>query len=275
MDSKGIKHQIDDLLTHLPGGNKRAKTVAIEGNCGRSAKCAAIDKLPNTFENKGYVHGPIDSVFGQRRAFPVSIDTANVDMDKIPESAEEYLSQVRREASEGVHQDEDEEEDFVYIKRGESPAQEQQGTGDDDYKTMERYLQDYIESRRIYDSYRQQLHEIDGIELPQTAREWKKFIWEVSCQREYIAQIVEEGLHMKLLVYFTKWMWLKMDSNFTEWLLGILSAVDNPLSSSDLSVVRQLGKKAARQLAHGSEEAIHLRVVAIVSLFFKQKDITL
>lgn len=275
MDSKGIKHQIDDLLTHLPGGNKRAKTGAIEGNCGRSAKCAAIDKLPNTFENKGYVHGPIDSVFGQRRAFPVSIDTANVDMDKIPESAEEYLSQVRREASEGVHQDEDEEEDFVYIKRGESPAQEQQGTGDDDYKTMERYLQDYIESRRIYDSYRQQLHEIDGIELPQTAREWKKFIWEVSCQREYIAQIVEEGLHMKLLVYFTKWMWLKMDSNFTEWLLGILSAVDNPLSSSDLSVVRQLGKKAARQLAHGSEEAIHLRVVAIVSLFFKQKDITL
>lgn len=242
--------------------------------------------LNSKMKNKGYVQGPVDPFFGQRRAFPITIEASNVDLNKIPENVNEYLAQVRAEAGgfrdlKRIDDYEDSDLDaseYVFYKKPESTESKDTKDNDDEFiipmSDLEDFVYQYKAQREEYKDFRSSLHELDAIELPKTAKEWKKFIWEVSCEKEYIAQIIEEEEHIKLLVYLGKWLGIMIDENYEEWIFGVLSAIEEVLTSSEISVLRQLGKKARRQFEQtGDKAGVHSRILSIVGIFYKQRDL--
>jgi survival of motor neuron protein-interacting protein 1 len=282
------KRGIHNLLTSLPE-IKRSKINENTKECVSSETRLNDDDdyqedKPHhtlTSTNQGYVQGPIDPVFGQRKAFPIVIDIKNIDLNKIPENVNEYLAQVRAEASgsqdmnNNIGSDFEDLECIYYNHPRIEPINKETN---DQYiiplSVLERYLDEYKNKREEYEEFRSNLHELDAIELPKTAKEWKKFIWEVSCEKEYIAQIIEEAEQVKLLVYLGKWLGLKVDDNYELWMFNVLAAIEEVVSSSEISVLRQMGKKARRQLEQTDyEDGVHARVLAIIGLFFKQRDL--
>lgn len=279
--SSGGKHNLNNLLTTLPELKKRKVGESNDEE----------ERASNEFSNKGYNHGPIDRKFGQRRAFPINIEIKNIDMNKVPENVDEYLAQVRyeatgfkKESTDGNHHDESDDgssDDFVYFRKSESEHEKEKEEDDDradnsliiSQDKIEEYLNEYKKSRNEYSEYRMSITELDAIELPKTAKEWKKFIWEISCEREYVAQIIEEEEEIKLIVYFTKWMGTNLEENYIEWVMGILSAIEEFHDSKELSVIRQLGKRALRQLLANPDSVFFQKIVVIVGDFFKQRDL--
>lgn len=267
------KRGLGGLLTPLPG-SKRAKT-------GQQPD----EKNPYD-TSSGYVQGPLDPVFGQRSAFPVVIDVAGVELGKEPADVNEYLAQVRLEAcstpaadavARPVCSDSTDPDDRVFYRASEHPPTEQLVVPT---PLLHEYLADFNRRRHEYNAYRMRLHELDAIDLPQSAREWKRLVWDVRCERAHVAQLIEEDEHVKLLVYFAKWLSLNVNDNFRTWLFGVLDAIEDVLLPAELSVVRQLGKKALRQLHvartlpdHAADVDVFSRLLVIVGLFYKQRDL--
>lgn len=249
--------------------------------------------------SQGYVQGPLDPKFGQRPAFPVVIDVKNIDIDKIPSNVNEYLAQVRIEADKfsiikkGNQNDDDdyvyykkptlidiENEKSIYVNQIQNKVQSKnEYIVPQDF--IDKYLKEFIKKREEYNDYRMKLFELDAIELPVTAKQWKKFIWEVSCEKSYIAQIIEEGEHVKLIVYFSKWLGINLEDNYVEWLFAILESIEDVLKSSEISVLRQLGKKAQKQIIQISNKSdntsnnleTYWKILVIIGVFYKQRDI--
>lgn len=281
------KRGISSLLISLPD----QKRVKVQGETVDGVEADEENAFDN---NRGYVQGPLDPIFGQRSAFPVVIDVTGVDLNHKPRDVNEYLAQVRLEACmdgrKPKHGDENREEtedasgdDYVYYKATNDAATDIEAELVVPKTFIDDYMPEFRRKRREYEDYRKNLHELDAIDLPQTAKQWKKFIWEVSCEKDYIAQIIEEQEHIKLLVYFCKWLSLNVNDNYREWLFGVLEAIEEVLVPSEMSVLRQLGKKALRQLltaelaSSGAEDAgdieTYKKVLVIVGLFYKQRDL--
>lgn len=251
-------------------------------------------KLTRNVTNSGSdtVKGPLDPIFGQHRAFPVSIETASVDFGKSPGNVMEYLAQVRLEAAmsrklaieEGEQEILDDGEDAANSKESLN-AQKTDATGgniDDRLKTLglgevlDSFAEEYRGLRKKYAAYRSGLLELNAIELPETQKEWKFFIFNNEPKYDFVAQIIEEGQHMKLLVYFTKWLNKKVDRCFEQWLMMVLQALEQYLNPSDLSVVRGLGKKARKQLRNeldNRNRKIMFYILAVTGKFYGQCDL--
>lgn len=325
------KRGLQGLLTSLPGTKKakiekpKEQELHVEQFGGSEGE--------TRYKNKGYVQGPIDSVSGQRSAFPITLHLDKVNLQKVPENVYQYLAQVRLEAygnrlHAGGYSDNEDEDDYnyddnddcVFYQRSKSVGSEgnegkecqgeinqsSNGNGEIDvelakttfetaqddvqYIIGKEYVVDYIaeykSERKKYEEFRMNLHELDAIDLPQTAKAWKKFIREVSCEPEYIAQIIEEEEHHKLLVYFGKWLTLKVEENYKEWLFAFLAAIEEVVTPAEISTLRQLAKKALRQLeiwlvnegnTNSNENVDHRdtykKILAIVGIFYKQKDL--
>ena len=237
------------------------------------------------------VKGPLDPIFGQHRAFPISIETANVNFSKNPSSAIEYLAQVRLEAAMATRMAIGKEADYETNagKHGNTDIDmniEKITTNDNIVdsqlkilgicEVLDSFTEEYKVMRKKYAEYRSQLTELNAIELPETQKEWKYFIFNNEPKYDFVAQIIEEGQHMKLMVYFTKWLNTKMDRNFEKWLIMVLEALDQYLSPSDLSVVRGLGKKARKQLRNSLDDRnrkIMFEVLTVTGKFYGQRDL--
>lgn len=267
------KRGLSGLLTSLPG-SKRTKTEQEPDE-------------KNPYDNsRGYMQGPLDPVFGQRSAFPIVIDVAGVELGKEPADVTEYLAQVRLEAcTSGRPEDgdgdasdnSDSSDDYVYYRARDEEAAEELVVS---RPLLDEYMAEFRRKRSEYEAYRMGLHELDAIDLPQSAREWKRFVWDVPCEPAHIAQIIEEDEHVKLLVYFGKWLSLNVNDNFRTWLFGVLEAIEEVLVPAELSVVRQLGKKALRQLqtartldGHAADVVVYSKLLVIVGFFYKQRDL--
>ena len=256
------KRSIDALLTSLPGTKKRKDNEITDYDDDDIEKYL------------GHVSGPLDNKFGQRRAFPININIEDVKLNVIPSTVEEYLAQVRLEAlnddmGNGISNDYDDGDmDKVYYK----PRKSQMN---DIPEEISKYIREFQLKRNEYREFRMQLEELDAIELPNTAKEWKTFIWEISCEREYVAQIVEENLHIKLLVYCTKWLGVNLEENLYVWTIALLASLEDVIGSSECSVLRQLGKKALKQIPLSNEENVHYfeNIVSIIGVLYGQKDL--
>lgn len=218
--------------------------------------------------------GPIDPFFGQRRAFPISIAEEDVDTEKVPSCVEEYLAQVRalsRRCGVDYGEESGEDDELVYI----APARNDDKNSEAD-EDPNSFLADtvtrFCNLRNNYKTYRSTLTSLDAIDLPTTAKEWKKFIWETSCEDAYIAQIVEEGHGPLLLVYFTRWLSMTPDTNLLAWTWGILASF-GPLDSSELALVRALGLKAAKQLRSAPQNAELRELCSVIAVEFRQRDL--
>ncbi|VEU19302.1 DEKNAAC100667 [Brettanomyces naardenensis] len=245
-----------------------------KGHSVSSSDGAINQKIDHTVKNtiSDPVKGPLDPVFGQHRAFPISIDTSSIDPHKVPENVSEYLAHVRLEAQDGALFDEaGEEEGFYYVPPAsiDKEATDNLLQGDD-------FMSEYIERRDKYAEYRSQLTELNAIELPKTHKEWKYFIFNNEPTYAFVAQILEESEHIKLIVYFTKWLNTDLNEDFEKWLFLILEAIDKFLDASDLSVLRGLAKKAKKQTHNELDERnkrIMIQILSIVGKFYGQRDL--
>lgn len=237
------------------------------------------DKIERTIQKSDSeaVKGPLDPMFGQHRAFPISIDTKDIDPNRKPQDVMEYLAQVRLEAQRS------EIIDSGRYKYSDSGALYRLDDHKNDSKilvvdkaTSQKYMNKYYEARTKYCNYRNQLTELNAIDLPKTQREWKYFIFNNEPTYDFVAQIIEEKQVMKLIVYFTKWLNMDVNSNFESWIWMILEATDSDLDSSNQSVMRNLGKKAQKQLRNKLDERntmIMMKILTIVGVFYRQKDL--
>lgn len=302
------KRGINELLISLPEkkkvkiGNETGIEIKEVKNEFKEIQGDLLSDTENEpFNNKkGYVQGPVDPIFGQRSAFPVVINMKNVNLDKIPKDVNEYLAQVRLEAcmcnpfnynKNNSNDDDyyennnkDYDDDYVFFKINNGKDEKEIETDKKDLiiekEFIDKYIEEYKSKRKEYNEYRMNLYELDVIELPKIAKDWKKFIWEVSCEREYIAQIIEEEEYIKLIAYFAKWLSLKIDDNYKEWVFAILESIEEILPQTAISVIRQLGKKALKQLLqiqNGGVECENVdtykKILTIIGIFYKQKDL--
>ncbi|GME91326.1 unnamed protein product [Ambrosiozyma monospora] len=227
--------------------------------------------------NESHSQGPLDPLFGQRRAFPIAIDLNSVDQSKTPQDVNEYLALVRLEAqgfdSQFISQNDDSNDDggIYWIPSNDN------GEGQNDCESEERiFLEEYRNNRERYNDFRNNLTELDAIDLPKTQKEWKQFIFENQPTDELIAQIIEENEVIKLIVYFTKWLNTKVNENFASWIFRILESIDDVLDGSDLSVIRALGKKAKKQSGNDLDEinsTIMKRILFAIAGYYGQRDL--
>lgn len=220
--------------------------------------------------------GPLDPAFGQHRAFPISIDVTKVDLARSPKDVVEYLSQVRLEAEKDAPIDDD---GIYYVRENKKRVQ---GDGVDStantepQDTVDDTMSEYVDRRKVYSDYRSQLTELDAIDLPETAKEWKYFVFNNEPSFDLVAQIIEEAQQMKLMVYFTKWLNKSVDPTFAKWIFAMLDALDENLSPADLSVLRSLAKKADKQVNAGTDEpntVLMNKIIAIAGNFYRQRDL--
>ncbi|QPG77055.1 hypothetical protein FOA43_004453 [Brettanomyces nanus] len=257
------------LSTAYPVDMMKRRRKSNENQSYSSESLKINSKIESTLrksENDA-VKGPLDPVFGQHRAFPISINTETIDLDKSPSNVMEYLAQVRLEAEkDGIKED----DGFYYkpvdlkdvVNAPENP--------------LEGLLSAYKQKRTSYEQYRSHLTEINAISLPDTHKEWKYFIFNNKPTFDFVAQIVEENEDIKLVVYFTKWLNTDVDANFEEWLFMVLEALDQFQSASNISVLRGLCKKAKKQLANqldARNSLIMNRILTIVGCFYGQRDL--
>lgn len=222
-----------------------------------------------------HVMGPLDPKFGQRRAFPIVIPTSPIDLNTIPTNVEQYLAQVRAQSEacgvsygtddENDESDESDYDSLVYI----APFRHDQSDHIEQHSDI---LQEFQGKKERYEVFRSTLTDLDAIEFPSTQKQWKKFIWDTSCEPEYIAQIIEEEKDKLLLIYFTKWLSMAPDTNLIAWIWAILTAI-GPLESSGLALIRSLGKKAVKQLSMAPDEINLFKLCVIISLKFGQRDL--
>ncbi|KAG7810319.1 hypothetical protein KL921_002814 [Ogataea angusta] len=227
-----------------------------------------------------FIQGPLDPIFGQKRAFPIALDLVSVDPSKATIDVNSYLALVRLEAQQfernGFRCDA-----FVAKDNSLSPNK-QQGRSEataDDVKhrswPME-YLEEFNILKENYCNYRLNLTELDAIDLPQNQREWKYLIFNNEPSLAIVAQIVEENFNIKLIVYFTKWLNRDVNVNFEQWIFHMLYATDTVMTSSSMSVMRALGKKALKQMEGALSErnqVIMERIVLIIGVVYGQKDL--
>lgn len=228
-------------------------------------------------------NGLMDKQTGQRRAFPVDLP-ADVDLASVPATVEEYLAQVRKQAkmlsrngrrNNENHEDsddddddinDDDDDDFVFYRPANN-LQLQLTSLPNESPTVCQFRT----QRQSYKEYRDQLEELDAIDLPDTQKKWKQFIWDTSCEREYIAQINAEGFTHLLLIYFTKWLSQTPDDNLMAWIRALLASFE-PSTAEDMALVRSLAKKAQRQYQQ-LHNVLLKELLLVLSVFFGQSDI--
>ncbi|GMM30289.1 hypothetical protein DAMA08_030340 [Martiniozyma asiatica (nom. inval.)] len=240
-------------------------------------------------QDKGHVQGPLDVKFGQHRVFPVTINLSNVDLGKTPETVEEYLAQVRLESEWGNSNKYNENEEYssdesevFYIGNSNKEKDDklEEGRLLIPHSVVDSALAEFSHAQAEYVAYRSTLEELDAIALPENQKQWKQFFRDVSCEREYIAQIVEEREHWKLLSLLTKWLGINVEQNIVTWILSLLAALEKEMMTpTELAIVRSLGKKASHQLralgvgTTAEQLQLHEKIVAVVAVHFAQRDL--
>ncbi|ESX01978.1 hypothetical protein KL918_005029 [Ogataea parapolymorpha] len=226
------------------------------------------------------IQGPLDPIFGQRRAFPIALDLESVDASKATTDVNSYLALVRLEAQQFERKGFRFEASVAKKRILNSNNQQAHSEATLDKGKHRRWPVDYLEEfksiKKSYLNYRLNLTELDAIDLPQNQKEWKYLIFNNEPSFGITAQIVEENVNIKLIVYFTKWLNRDINVCFEQWIFHMLYATDTVMTSSNMSVMRALGKKALKQMAAALDkrnQAIMERIVLIIGVIYGQRDL--
>ncbi|KAG7719600.1 hypothetical protein KL949_001179 [Ogataea haglerorum] len=226
------------------------------------------------------VQGPLDPIFGQKRAFPIALDLETIDATKATIDVNSYLALVRLEAQQferkGFHVEASEAENLSSdLNYQQAPSEASSFEVEQRCWPME-YLEEFKSAKETYLNYRSNLTELDAVDLPRNQKEWKYLIFNNEPSFDTVAQIVEENVNIKLIVYFTKWLNRDVNVYFEQWIFHMLYATDTVMTSSDISVVRALGNKALKQIKGALDErnqVIMKRVVLIIGTLYGQRDL--
>ncbi|KAG7890080.1 hypothetical protein KL936_002754 [Ogataea polymorpha] len=226
------------------------------------------------------IQGPLDPIFGQRRAFPIALDLESVDASKATTDVNSYLALVRLEAQQfekkGFCSEASVAEKRIFNSDNQQSHSEPTLDKENHRRWPVEYLEEFKSSQKAYLNYRLNLTELDAIDLPQNQKEWKHLIFNNEPSFAITAQIVEENVNIKLIVYFTKWLNRDINVCFEQWIFHMLYATDTVMTSSNMSVMRALGKKALKQMAAALDQrnqTIMERIVLIIGAIYGQRDL--
>lgn len=90
-----------------------------------------------------------------------------------------------------------------------------------------------------------------GFVFPETFTAWRQYCMTHEPEIALVSNL-DQALTIKLLVYFSKWLAPKTPVRLSQWLFSVLTRVLTPLTASDVSVLRELAKRAS-QLAKRDE----------------------
>ncbi|AOW02006.1 survival motor neuron interacting protein 1-domain-containing protein [Yarrowia lipolytica] len=197
-----------------------------------------------------YTAGPLNEDTGQRSAFPLDEQVADLDLEGPPMDVAQYLAQVKREANQSPA--------FTTVKgqrRATTPS-----TYSKKYTEMSLVMplsvinewrveirKSFMELRKTVQSHGDERPELPAdSELPTTFSKWKTFISGSSSPEptlQFIASLPHQQLFM-LLEYCHKWLGPKISRGLSIWLMGLLSCLPDILDASEQASVRSLGKRA-------------------------------
>lgn len=88
---------------------------------------------------------------------------------------------------------------------------------------------------------------------------------------------MDHELTIKLLIYSTKWLSPRIPQRLSQWMYAIMTRVSEPLEASDVSVLRDLAKRAKTlsnrdQLDDTTLFTLQF-VITIVGAVFGQRDL--
>ncbi|ODV86467.1 hypothetical protein CANARDRAFT_6936 [[Candida] arabinofermentans NRRL YB-2248] len=285
-------HMLTDTIYKRPKPVDDETDEPLEDSISTTTSLASVGQATNRiisdpgYKDKSVTQGPLDPIFGQRRAFPITIDIDSVDLTKTPENVNEYLAMVRLEAQQyddSLNNDDGSniESDFEE-KENDNPENNEQEIQEPKAvltkEEIDLLLTKYQDQRSVYQNYRMGITELDAIDLPTTQKAWKFFIFNNEPSLDLVAQIFEEKEHIKLIIYFTKWLNIDVNIHFEQWLMQIMAGLEDLLDNSDISIVRSLGKKAKKQLTNelnSRNENIMKMILVITGRFYGQRDLLL
>lgn len=257
----------------------------------------------------GHVAGPVDPYFGQRRAFPVDISTLPVSESSEPADVAEYLAMVRVQAQQAdrealalaqsklqpqlqpdTHVGSTEDSpiggpiDSPHDQDSETAQWKSDFSGY--YETQRAEYAAYVAGRQESGPSASEENSTAGSSgssgtaaLPATFKEWKRFVFSTRPDDELLYRVESGRQLMTLLVYFAKWLNKSVAPCFAEWITAALIATPEVLTGGEVSVLRGLAKKAAKQLAgtefqlDGRNRLVMRQIIFVVGIFFGQKDL--
>lgn len=115
-----------------------------------------------------------------------------------------------------------------------------------------------------------------GFIFPLTFTSWRQYMMTHDPTVELVSNMDHE-LTIKLLIYSTKWLSPRIPQRLSQWMYAIMTRVSEPLEASDVSVLRDLAKRA-KTLTHRDQlddtTLFTLQfVITIVGAVFGQRDL--
>lgn len=115
-----------------------------------------------------------------------------------------------------------------------------------------------------------------GFIFPLTFTSWRQYMMTHDPTVELVSNMDHE-LTIKLLIYSTKWLSPRIPQRLSQWMYAIMTRVSEPLEASDVSVLRDLAKRA-KTLTHRDQlddtTLFTLQfVINIVGGVFGQRDL--
>lgn len=272
-----------------------------------SSSSLALDYDDNNNDddgNKVITAGPLDPEVGQRAAFP-EVDMMNAGpITGPPLNVEDYLSSVRREASERPsfvvsRKDKLARDPVVPKGRGKLRSYDEDNNGRGTNGSRKEVPAKNTTScgvvidRAWRNAFMEQFKRTKGeiskidkntdvnIELPQTFSKWRQFILAPENRpRVSLLKRLDHELVMRLIGYCHKWVSSKMAPELAQWIYSLLVILpDEIMVGEDISVLRQLAKKCiqVKSNPHWQLDAVTAYtldlVVTVVTEEYKQLDL--
>ncbi|CAH2350402.1 hypothetical protein CLIB1423_01S09274 [[Candida] railenensis] len=234
-------------------------------------------------DEKTYTQGPLDEIFGQHPAFPLSTD---VDIEG--EDVMKYLAEVRQEAEADRHVHFVERERSVKKERELASQPEINEPRDDPSSAAARLawkedlMRAFLLLKEEVDTHKHRIEMVSSSKtynLPETAASWRKYIFEKNTgpSIELLFNSVDHATAIKLLIYCTQWLSTNTPANLSKWIYMLFLRLDNLLDHSEFAIVRGLAKKAIKlrekpDLSSVSSYTIEM-VIVIVGEYYRQRDL--
>lgn len=234
-----------------------------------------------------YTQGPLDDVFGQHAAFPISYPSEDTELESF--QVYRYLSDVRKEAEIGgsvsfVPRIKNNEE----VQDNSSDAKNRKDTRNEEQRAvfLKEFLRRKEDAKQLYAKYQvSEYSDEDGdseeITIPDTASEWRKLIMNTPPpSMNFFYSKIHHMTVIKLIIYSTKWLSASCNKNLSDWIFRLFLRLDNLLDHTEQSIVREFGKKAIKVKDKvGLENMTEIvkyttdMIITIVGDYYGQKDL--
>lgn len=194
-----------------------------------------------------------------------SLQSPALALNNASEEVKQYLSSVKEEASKLVYYDElvNEKEDMVDVIP--TPA-----------LLISSWSQSVIdELLRLKDEVDAD-DKIDSVTEPATSAAWRKLMLETSPTFSFINSL-SPSTRFKLVVYSTKWISSNIPACLSKWIWYLFVRIPNTLDANEVSVMRDLGKKAVKlndveSLSEVTRFSVEM-IVLVVGVYYGQRDL--